>query len=68
MKSRLLTITTCASLDEPSDISVPVQASKETSLPAVFPYHNIKLLRIVQDELVVCLRCEVFVKVAWKPR
>ena len=45
---------------------MPFQTPKETALPAVLPYHDVKLLGVVQNKLVVGLRREVFIKVAWR--
>jgi len=60
-----LSIATRPSLYEPSDIGVPIQACKETSLHAALPQHDIKLFGVIQNEFVVRLGREIFVKVAY---
>ena len=42
-------------LNKPSDICMPIQASKETPLDRVLPYLDTQLFSVIQDELIVRL-------------
>ena len=51
-------------LDEPSNVGVPLDAAEERPARGVLPQHDVELLRVVEDVFVVGLRSESGIEIA----